>query len=137
MPSFEFVLKGPPVSLNAMFQSKASRKRYRNWVHQVNATARASWPADVKPVRSNSVTVTLTCYHTEAPPDVDNILKPICDGMKGVVYEDDKQVWKVTGQRLDLATTVVDDASDILIGVLGQWEEIVHIAAVWDEGDRP
>ena len=78
------------------------------------------------------MTVTVSCYHTAESPDVDNILKPICDGMKGVVYDDDKQVWKVISQRLDLSTTPVGDPSDILTGVLGKLTEIVHIVVTWD-----
>lgn len=38
MPTFEFVIEEPPVSLNAMFHTN-SRKRYRRWVNAVKAEA--------------------------------------------------------------------------------------------------
>ena len=132
MALFEFVLEGPPVSLNATKGTPRSRKRYREWIVKVNAAAQSAWPSGVLPTANNAVTVTVSCYHREEPPDVYNILKPICDGMKGVVYVDDKQVWRVISQRFDRWTTAIDDPSDVLAGAIGEFTEIVHVIVTWD-----
>lgn len=132
MATFEFALEGPPVSLNAKEGTPRSRKRYRDWVHKVGAAAQAVWSSEVAPVTSNRVLVTVSCYHSVAPPDVDNILKPICDGMKGVVYEDDNQIWKVVSQRIDLLTEEIPDPDEILSAALDKFSEIVYVVVVWD-----
>lgn len=63
---------------------------------------------------------------------MDNILKPICDGMKGVVYEDDNQIWKVVSQRIDLLTEEIPDPDEILSAALDKFSEIVYVVVVWD-----
>jgi hypothetical protein len=35
-------------------------------------------------------------------PDIDNIIKPIVDALKGVVYRDDKQISQCVSTRIDL-----------------------------------
>ena len=36
--------------------------------------------------------VTITCFHRNRQFDLDNILKPILDAMKGLIYVDDEQI---------------------------------------------
>lgn len=135
MPVFEFALEGPPVSLNAKEGTPRSRKRYRDWVNTVAAAAQASWPSDGQLVSSDRILVTVFCYHSAVPPDVDNILKPICDGMKGVVYEDDNQIWKIVSQRISLITEEIPDPNEVLSVALGKFTEIVHVIVEWDAED--
>lgn len=44
----------------------------------------------------------MTFYHDGAPPDVDNMLKPIQDALCGLVYADDKLLTDTHGHIRDL-----------------------------------
>lgn len=57
-------------------------------------TAGRDWPTD------GSYQVDVTVRHSsKRPPDLDNILKTVLDGLQGVLYEDDRQVARVTCAR--------------------------------------
>lgn len=132
MPEIEFVMQGPPVSLNARDGTPRSRKRYRDWVGAVKQAARIVYPAGSLPTGSNEVSVVITCYHTEEPPDVDNIIKPIFDGMNRVVYADDEQVMRVLSQRINRATETITGNSEVLVDALARFTEVVHIVVQWE-----
>jgi Holliday junction resolvase RusA-like endonuclease len=53
-----------------------------------------SWP-----IRKREAALNGEIFHT-SKPDGDNILKALKDGMKGVVYSDDKQVAKFAGSKI-------------------------------------
>src|SRR5712692_6790800 len=61
-----------------------NRKRYQKWIRHVREAAEKEWRANDKPT-SSAVEVTISNYYTEAPPDVDNIIKPILDALRGIV----------------------------------------------------
>ena len=133
MPLFEFVVEGPPVSLNAKEGSPHSRRRYREWMRKVNASAAAVWPAGDTPTSSDLIVVHVTNYFTVAPPDVDNIIKPICDALIGLVYGDDRQVYKVISEKADLNQQVsISNPSPLLAQALAVYDELVHIVVTWE-----
>jgi crossover junction endodeoxyribonuclease RusA len=69
-----------------------------------------------------------------APPDIDNIIKPILDALNGLVYNDDQQVYRVTSQRFDLpAGDRVSDPGALLAEALLKYSEILHIVVTWEE----
>ena len=74
MPLFEFVVAGPPVSLQAR---AASREAYKA---KIGAAAAAAWIPG-RPLIANAVAVTNTHFFEGAPADLDNIAKPILDGL--------------------------------------------------------
>ena len=133
MPNYEFFMEGPPVSVNAKEGSTKSRNRYRKWIESVGLAAKKTWPPLLLPLNNSSVAVTVSTYHTDEPPDVDNVLKPICDGLKGIVYQDDNQIWRVVSQRFSLSLPLIEPQSDLLRNVLGILPEIVHVKVDWDE----
>ena len=45
-----------------------------------------------QPSVAENVMVTITCLHRNRHFDLDNILKPILDAMKGLIYVDDEQI---------------------------------------------
>src|SRR5262245_25093655 len=97
----EFVLEGPPVSLNALIRGKKlALKHYRGWERKVKEAARNAMPTNASPTLRDDIVVTVTCFHTAFRTDVDNVLKPILDAMEKVVYDDDKQVQRVIGRRI-------------------------------------
>lgn len=136
MSTFEFALEGPPVSLNAK-NHKSSLKRYNKWIKTVHAAAKASWPPGDKPT-AGDVAVTIANYYTAAPPDVDNIIKPILDGLNKLVYLDDKQVYTVTCERIDLSSAEISSPSAVLVNAITKWSEIIYIRVTWqgeEDGD--
>ena len=127
---FEFVVEGPPVPLRA---ARKNAKRYREWKGQVHAAALARWPVGDRPTRSNRVAVRITNYFTLSPPDIDNIIKPILDALNGLVYEDDRQVSRVTSVKHDLSESVSDPAPLVAEG-LALCSELIHVRIEW-QGD--
>ena len=90
----EFVLEGVPVSLQAKARSKAK------WIAKVRYAAQLVVPDCF----ATTDKVALTIYYFPAAKsavDVDNIIKPIMDGLRGPVYCDDKQVDRVVCQKFD------------------------------------
>ena len=128
---FEFALEGPPVSLNARDGSPRARKRYQRWKETIREEARKSWPSQ-EPSRDNQVAVEIRVFYTEIPPDVDNIIKPILDGLQQVAFIDDRQVWHVVSQRIALTTTL-EDPSTILTAALEKFDEVVQIKVSYQE----
>jgi crossover junction endodeoxyribonuclease RusA len=128
VPTFEFVVEGPPVSLRAQ---RKNARRYQRWVTTVGEAARKEWPSTQSPT-SADVEVVVTIYYTAAPPDVDNVIKPILDALKGLVYVDDQQVYRVVSEKVDLTSTVrIVNPSPQLAGALGSWTEVVAVVVNW------
>jgi crossover junction endodeoxyribonuclease RusA len=127
---FEFVVKGPPVSLNA---KKNKPQRYQKWIRTVRAAAQSQWPAGKPPTLSLNVIVSIMNYYTEAPPDVDNIIKPILDGLETVAYLNDKQVYRVCSERCDISdVATVQSPSALLAEALEQYTELLHVTVTWE-----
>lgn len=62
--------------------------------------------------------------------DVDNLAKPILDGLKGVVFEDDSQVTELLIRKLNLAQEFqISIRSRILLNALSNGGGFVHILA--------
>jgi Holliday junction resolvase RusA-like endonuclease len=131
---FEFVIEGPAVSLRAK-ESKA--KRYQNWIKKVRAAAQEQWPETMLPIESNTITVAITNYYTLAPPDVDNIIKPILDGLETVVYSNDQQVYRVISEKLDRSNVdQIESAGVVLAAAIEkQYTELLHIVVTWNSED--
>ncbi len=145
MPRFEFVVEGPPVSVNA---KDKQAKKYQKWIMTVRRAAEQEWPPDgiasgpLSPPQE--VTVEITNYYAEANPDVDNVIKPILDGMgkrdnvkgvfyKGVVYEDDKQVYKVISTRVKVAD--IDLPTPRTAQAVQNYAEFLLISVLWQTED--
>lgn len=133
MDDFEFVVEGPAVSLKA---HKTNRPRYRKWIRTVRAAVQKEFPSGRRPTRSQDITVSITNYFTIAPPDVDNIIKPLLDAMETVVYVDDKQVRKVISEKVDLTNMAsIHDPSPLLATSLEKYTEVLHIIVTWNVED--
>lgn len=91
----EFMLPETPLSLGA------SGSRREAWKRRVADAAREGLPegfwSSVGPVSA------LIVYFPPGPMDgdIDNIVKPILDGLNRVVYMDDRQVDRVLVRRID------------------------------------
>ncbi len=70
-----------------MSQQARRRNRVERRVQDVRAAADQYW--DGSPPADGTVAVSMVYIFDTVPCDVDNILKPILGGMKGLVYSDD------------------------------------------------
>jgi len=123
--TFEFIVQGPPVSLNA---KKNNALRYQKWIRTVRSAAVAEWPVGKSATDDGSIEVNITNYYTLAPPDVDNIIKPILDALETVVYLDDEQVKRVTSERFNLHDiSKIINPSPLLAAALENYSELLHI----------
>ena len=66
-----------------------------------------------------------------APADVDNIVKPILDALKELVYVDDRQITDLVSRRRALAGPyAVEPVSDVLAEGISLRREFLHIRIV-------
>jgi Holliday junction resolvase RusA-like endonuclease len=81
---------------------KSARKdgpKLKAYIERVRETARSQFSG--VPLTSKRLLVEVWySVPWREPPDVDNVLKPIVDAMKGVVFEDDRQVRQVKATAL-------------------------------------
>ena len=128
MPVFDFVRLGIPCTVQTR-----NKSRLDNYRRDVRRIARFRWPGDASAL-AVTVSVTLNYYYTVDVLDVDNIIKPVLDELKGLVYRDDIQVIRVVSQKqsvllgspLPTSTPALSDGlrsrSDFLY-ILVEWEE--------------
>lgn len=83
---FEMLISGTPLSLQA---SPQSRER---WKDRLAATAREQLEGWEWLVQSRLSVQILHFADSDATADIDNIVKPILDALKGVIFQDDIQV---------------------------------------------
>lgn len=86
MQVIEFIVKGPPVS-----QQTRRRQRLGTWKDFIQSAVREQLPTDFQQT-SNSVRLSIIYFYDRVQCDTDNIVKPIQDALKGLIYIDDKQV---------------------------------------------
>jgi crossover junction endodeoxyribonuclease RusA len=126
---FEFIVEGPAISLRA---KKNNARRYQKWIRTIRSAAQKEWPINRQPTNCPSITVNITNYYTVAPPDVDNVIKPILDALETVVYVDDQQVHKVISEKFDLTNvSSLDNPSALLAAGLEKYTEVLHIVVMW------
>jgi hypothetical protein len=84
----EFTVLGAPRSANANARSR------RRWRERVSRAARERLRDEVGPGPTDQDLAVLVIYfyQGEATLDVDNIAKSLLDGLKGVLFRDDRQV---------------------------------------------
>lgn len=81
----------------------------------------------VEPVK-HALSVTIVYFFDLTPMDVDNIPKPILDGMKGIVYDDDIQINDVICRRRNLDVRLrVSDVSAVLAEGFTLEEEFLYV----------
>jgi hypothetical protein len=84
--ALEFVVVGTPVSLQGASDAK---RLWQQRVAAAAAAARGSW----SPSAVDDLVLRVAYFYVYAPAaDLDNIVKPLQDALKGVAFEDDIQV---------------------------------------------
>jgi crossover junction endodeoxyribonuclease RusA len=120
----ELVVHGVPVSV----QSRATASMDR-WQRTVAAVARAALPrrrgADLAEGR---LAATLVYFYLTPPLDTDNMIKPILDAMKGIVFEDDQQIVDLhAGVREMRGAYDLDEVSNLLWSALDAGDPFVYV----------
>lgn len=147
---FAFIVEGSPFSVNI---ANKQTKKHREWKDRVRATAHAQWiqerRTDPLPT-SELLEVEITTFFTEVEKDVDNVIKPILDGMKlpeqqrrsllqpsvFALYRDDKNVVKVTSAKINLRSPAsVQKPDQMLADALAKYEEFVYIRLIWGKSE--
>lgn len=123
MLPFEFVVEGTPISL----QTNNAPAKLR-WKEKVFIEAGASWVADDPPTE-NKVQVTIWHFYKNMTfSDIDNILKPIIDALKGLVYLDDNQVTDVIGRKRNIYEKfILEEGSPIITERLTKQIQFVYV----------
>lgn len=96
MADFEFIIPRRPLSVQAKPRKLAAWKAF------VRELVTASWNGSVM---EGELRLTLVYLCKDSTPDIDNIIKPIQDALKGLVMTDDSQVADVDGHRRFLDET--------------------------------
>jgi crossover junction endodeoxyribonuclease RusA len=79
-------------------------------------------------VSATEVAVGLVYLRREGPGDIDNIIKPILDGLVGVIYEDDSQVVHVRSSLLDTSAPVdITDLPVLLRSAVADEDDCVYV----------
>jgi crossover junction endodeoxyribonuclease RusA len=120
---FEFLIPERPVSVQAR-----RRQRVREWQQFVADQAAKTW--EQAPITDQHLQLTLVYLCGDAPVDTDNIIKPILDALKGLIYEDDVQITDVESRRRPLASLFdynVDKWPDQLLQGLLSGNECVYV----------
>ncbi len=119
---FEFIVTGEPVSLQTN-----NRILLQTWKAKVRQAALDRLPAGASPTIT-PVMVIIAYYYKRQPPDLDNIIKPIIDGLNLVVYADDKQVTDLTVKRRNLKLLVnIQTIPSIIAQALANGELFVYV----------
>ena len=133
---FEFIVEGPPLSVNT---KKSQPTKHRKWQERLALAAKyrlESVAASQKPVPTfRPVAMSITTYYTMKALDVDNVIKPILDSLKGVIYSDDKQVFHLTSHRIDLSSHVFESPGALLADAFDKYSEFVHVELRWNEDE--
>ena len=97
---YGFAVIGLPVSTQS---SPKSKRQYQTTVAEAASKNVAS------PVRDNEKIKIEIDWFSEGfqnKPDVDNIIKPIQDALKGILFVDDKQVESIVARRHDILSVI-------------------------------
>lgn len=127
MLPFEFIVEGPPVSLNARGQRK------QKWKAKVSSAAKSAMQLDPKTQKSYEpvdikVQLVIVNYYIQASPDVDNIIKPIQDALEGIVYHNDNQVFDTRCIKVQIDGNFrIKNPSPLLISGLQSQRDFLHI----------
>lgn len=124
MAPFEFIVLGPPLSL----QTK-NRQRLQEWKARVRLAAAKRWKRRKRTTPlTGSVSIEICYYYDREPPDVDNIIKPIQDALAGLLFVNDKQVVDAAARKRNINHAFrVRGMSPVLASGFVAGEDFIHV----------
>ncbi len=79
-------------------------------------------------VLDDDVSVTIPYFYDGSSPDVDNIIKPIQDGLIGIVIKDDEQVVDTKSRKRNInGSFKIRGISPVLLAAFADGDEFLHI----------
>lgn len=120
MKEFEFLIPKRPLSLQA---KKTSLQAWKSFVRTEAAKVWSDQPID-----DEELHLSLVYLCDEAPPDIDNIIKPIQDALVGLVISDDSLIADVESHRrfLNESFDLTSLPGPLLVGIANQ-QECVYV----------
>jgi crossover junction endodeoxyribonuclease RusA len=121
MPIIEFLIPRRPVSL----QTK-SRANLQAWKNYVTGEAAKVWQGTT--IGTGDLELLLVYLFDLAPPDTDNIVKPIQDALVGLVFADDALISDVESHRRSLVGTFdLTRLPALLVSGIATGQECVYV----------
>ncbi len=118
---FEMIMEQAPVS-----SQTRRRQRFHEWRQNLERAARLVWDTEA-PV-AVPVSVTIAYFFDDTPVDVDNFPKPILDALKGLVFQDDSQVYDLLCRKRNRADNLrIEGPSQDLLDALNNSRQVLHI----------
>lgn len=128
MTRFEFIVDGPPVSQQTRKRSKGNR--LEAWRNTVRQEAEKYWSSEQK-TATGLVMLQITYFYDSDKMDVDNIVKPIQDAMKGLAYVDDNQVSDLLVRKRNLSNNFrIENMTSTLAEGFARGNEFLHIVVI-------
>ena len=128
MTRFEFIVDGPPVSQQARKRGKGNR--LQDWKKAVRQEAEKYWSSEQK-TATGLVMLQITYFYDSVQIDVDNIVKPIQDAIKGLAYVDDNQVSDLVVRKRNLSGNFrIENMTSTLAEGFARGNEFLHIVVV-------
>lgn len=123
----EFLVHGVAVSLQASSASRAA------WKERVRLAGRSAVPRDSWAL-SDRIAVTIYYFPDDRMEgDVDNIVKPILDGLSRSIYCDDRQVERVVVQKFERDNFFhFSNPSTVLLAAMETEGSVVYISVTDD-----
>ncbi len=123
MELFDFVVRGTPRTV----QTKRSSRRQK-WQEDVRAAATAAWPSGAEPWQGELSARIIFFFTSKTDIDVDNIIKPILDSLKGLAFANDNIIFEVTCRKTPQADgLVVRNAPWGLVEALKSREDFIFV----------
>ena len=128
MTRFEFIVDGPPVSQQARKRGKGNP--IQDWKKTVLQEAEKYWSSEQK-TATGLVMLQITYFYDSVQIDVDNIVKPIQDAIKGLAYVDDKQVSDLLVRKRNLSGNFrIENMTSTLAEGFARGNEFLHIVVI-------
>jgi crossover junction endodeoxyribonuclease RusA len=118
---FDFLIPKRPVSVQT--KNRANRAAWKSFVR---GEAAKTWEGSA--CSGTDIQLTLVYLYDRDPLDADNIIKPIQDSLRGLVYDDDSLVTDVESHRRPLAGTFdLARCPAALLGAILSGTECVYV----------
>lgn len=121
MLPIEFVVFGTPISQ----QARSGAVRF--WQERIRQAAVAAW-GSAEAASTQRLSIRIGYFYVESSPDLDNILKPIIDALKGIVFVDDELIDDiVASKRPKEGSFRAANVSPILAEALVGNSDFIHV----------
>ncbi|MDF5738413.1 MULTISPECIES: RusA family crossover junction endodeoxyribonuclease [unclassified Nostoc] len=128
MTRFEFIVNGRPVSQQARKRGKGNR--LQDWKKTVRQEAEKYWSSEQK-TATGWVMLQITYFYDSVEIDIDNIVKPIQDAIKGLAYVDDNQVSDLLVRKRNLSGNFrIENMTSTLAEGFARGNEFLHIVVI-------